>query len=73
MRHVGLQEFGRNRLVADQPADYAIYFGMLAAMLLAAYLSYLLFESHTFRVRRLLKAALRARARRPSMAPVSLK
>jgi peptidoglycan/LPS O-acetylase OafA/YrhL len=66
LRHIGLQAFGRNRLVADQPVDYAIYFGMLLAMLAAAYLSYLLFESHTFRVRRLLKARLPSQAQRPA-------
>lgn len=73
MRHLGLQEFGRDRLVADQPTDYAIYFGMLLAILAAAWLSWRLFESHTFRVRRLLKAALRVPARRPRLVSASAK
>jgi len=62
-----MQEFGRNRLVANQPADFAIYFGMLLAIMAAAYLSYLLFESHTFRIRRLLKNALRSQTRRAAI------
>jgi peptidoglycan/LPS O-acetylase OafA/YrhL len=67
LRHLGMQEFGRNRLVVNQPADFAIYFGMLLAIMAAAYLSYLLFESHTFRIRRLLKNALRSQTRRPAI------
>lgn len=73
LRHLGMQEFGRNRLVANQPADFAIYFGMLLAIMAAAYLSYLLFESHTFRIRRLLKSALRSQTRRPAIVSASLK
>jgi len=73
LRHLGMQEFGRNRLVANQPADFAIYFGMLLAIMAAAYLSYLLFESHTFRIRRLLKNALRSQTRRPAIVSASLK
>lgn len=73
LRHLGMQEFGRNRLVANQPADSAIYFGMLLAIMAAAYLSYLLFESHTFRIRRLLKNALRSQTRRPAIVSASLK
>jgi peptidoglycan/LPS O-acetylase OafA/YrhL len=67
LRHLGMQEFGRNRLVVNQPADFAIYFGMLLAIMAGAYLSYLLFESHTFRIRRLLKNALRSQTRRPAI------
>lgn len=73
LRHLGMQEFGRNRLVANQPADFAIYFGMLLAIMAAAYLSYLLFESHTFRIRRLLKSALGSQTRRPAIVSASLK
>jgi peptidoglycan/LPS O-acetylase OafA/YrhL len=73
LRHLGLQEFGRNRLAADQPADFAIYFGMLFAIMASAYLSYLLFESHTFRIRRMLKTALRSQTRRPTMVSASAK
>lgn len=73
LRHLGMEEFGRNRLLADQPADYAIYFGILLAVLVAAYLSYLLFEAHTFRVRRLIKSMLQSRTRRPAIISPSFK
>jgi peptidoglycan/LPS O-acetylase OafA/YrhL len=73
MRYLGLQEFGRNRLAADQPADFAIYFGMLLAIMACAYLSYLLFEAHTFRIRRMLKMALQSQTRRPAMVSASVK
>jgi len=52
LRHIGLQTYGRDRLSPQAPLDYAIYAGMLALLLAAAWLSYLVFESHTFRVRR---------------------
>jgi peptidoglycan/LPS O-acetylase OafA/YrhL len=71
MRHAGMQAFGRGRLSASAPLDYAIYFGMLLTLLLAAYLSYLLFESHTFRIRRALKSALQPRRQRSAMASAS--
>ena len=73
LRHLGMQAFGRNRLVANEPIDFAIYFGILLAIMAAAYLSYLLFESHTFRIRRLLKNALRSQVRRPAIVSASLK
>jgi peptidoglycan/LPS O-acetylase OafA/YrhL len=73
LRYLGMEAFGRNRLAANAPADFAIYFGMLLAIMAAAYLSYLLFESHTFRIRRLLKSALRSQARRPAMVSASIK
>jgi peptidoglycan/LPS O-acetylase OafA/YrhL len=71
LRYVGMREFGRERLSVTAPLDYAIYFGMLLALLLAAYLSYRLFESHTFRIRRVVKAALQPARQRPAMAPAS--
>jgi peptidoglycan/LPS O-acetylase OafA/YrhL len=71
LRHFGMQQFGRDRLAVTAPLDYAIYFGMLLALLLAAYLSYRLFESHTFRIRRAVKATLQPARQRPAMAPAS--
>jgi len=73
LRHIGLRAFGRNRLAADAPLDYAIYFGILLALLLLSYCAYLLFESHTFRVRRLVKNALQPGYKRPRIASASLK
>jgi peptidoglycan/LPS O-acetylase OafA/YrhL len=58
LRHVGRTVFGRDALAPDQPFDYAIYAGMVALIVGVAYLSYLLFESQTYRVRRKAKAML---------------
>jgi peptidoglycan/LPS O-acetylase OafA/YrhL len=73
LRFAGQHTFGRDRLAADAPPDYAVYAGMLLALLVAAWLSYLLFESHTFRMRRAVKNALQPRARPASMASSSMK
>ncbi|WP_156895770.1 acyltransferase family protein [Massilia putida] len=73
LRYIGLQTFGRDRLSPHAPLDYAVYAGMLVVVLAAAWLSYLLFESHTFRVRRAVKNALQPRPRRASMASSSMK
>jgi peptidoglycan/LPS O-acetylase OafA/YrhL len=73
LRYAGLQTYGRDRLAAHAPLDYAVYAGMLMILLGAAWLSYLLFESHTFRVRRAVKNALQPRPQRASMASSSMK
>lgn len=73
LRYAGLHTVGRDRLAAHAPLDYAVYAGMLVILLGAAWLSYLLFESHTFRVRRAVKNALRPRPRRAPMATSSTK
>jgi len=62
LRHVMWQASGFTRLAPDAPLAYAVYAAMLAVLLGAAYLFYLLFEAQTFRVRRLLKAMLIQRA-----------
>jgi peptidoglycan/LPS O-acetylase OafA/YrhL len=73
LRHFGLQTYGRDRLSPQVPLDYAIYAGMLALLLAAAWLSYLLFESHTFRVRRALRNICQPRPQRASMASTTTK
>jgi peptidoglycan/LPS O-acetylase OafA/YrhL len=73
LRYAGLQTFGRDRLAPNAPLDYAAYAGMLVILLGAAWLSYLLFESHTFRMRRAVKNALRPRPQRAPMASSSMK
>lgn len=73
LRHAGLQMFGRDRLAPHAPLDYAVYAGMLLILIGAAWLSYLLFESHTFRIRRAIKQLLQPRARPASMASSSMK
>jgi peptidoglycan/LPS O-acetylase OafA/YrhL len=73
LQYAGLQSFGRDHLAPHLPLDYAVYAGMLVILLGAAWLSYLLFESHTFRVRRVVKNAVRPRPRRASIASSSMK
>jgi len=58
LSHIGRTEFGRAKLRPDAPVDYLLYFAMLVVLVIAAYLFYLMFERHTFRIRRLLKSAL---------------
>lgn len=55
LRHLGLQAFGRDRLSPHAAADYAVYAGMLGAIVALSWLCYLLFESRTFRIRRAVK------------------
>lgn len=57
--------WGLRQLSPHEPLHAAIFLGMLATLLIGAYLSYLLFESQTYRVRRLLKQMLLARPARP--------
>ena len=58
MQHVGLKVWGGYRLSPSSWIDYGIYFALLAALLGLCYGSYLLFESHTPKVRRWLKELL---------------
>jgi peptidoglycan/LPS O-acetylase OafA/YrhL len=69
LRYLGLQEFGRDRLAVDAPLDYALYFGMLVALVGSAYLSYRLFEAHTFQLRRAIKHAVQPQSVRPAIVP----
>jgi peptidoglycan/LPS O-acetylase OafA/YrhL len=56
---------GLRQLSPDEPLHFAIYAGILAICLVAAYLSYRLFESQTYRIRRIVKQWV-ASARRSS-------
>jgi peptidoglycan/LPS O-acetylase OafA/YrhL len=73
LRYLGMAYFARNRLAPDTALDYAIYVGMLLALMAFAYLSYLLFESHTFRVRRAVKGWFDVEVKRPTVTPASVK
>jgi len=73
LRYVGLQTLGRDRLSPHAPLDYAVCAGMFVLLLVAAWVSYLLFESHTFRVRRVVKSTLQPRRQDASMASSSMK
>lgn len=55
LKHVALTQFGLRQLSPSEPLHFAVYLGMLATLLLGAYLSYLLFESQTYRIRRIVK------------------
>jgi peptidoglycan/LPS O-acetylase OafA/YrhL len=68
LQHWALKRWGLRELSPHEPLHFAIYLGMLAALLAGAYLSYLLFESRTYQIRRLLKRML---LQRPAHAPVS--
>ena len=60
MQHVGLSVWGGYRLSPSSWVDYGIYFSLLGVVLVLSYGSYLLFESHTPKVRRWLKEMLLA-------------
>jgi peptidoglycan/LPS O-acetylase OafA/YrhL len=55
LKHIALTQFGLRQLSPSEPQHFAVYLGMLAAVLLGSYLSYLLFESQTYRIRRIVK------------------
>lgn len=58
LRHFGRVLFGRDQLAPGAPLDCLIFFGMAAITVALSYLSYRLFESHTVRIRRLVKEVL---------------
>ena len=58
LQYVGRTWFGREMLDPARPADFALYFGLLAFLMGTSYLSYLLFERNTYRVRRFAKRLL---------------
>jgi peptidoglycan/LPS O-acetylase OafA/YrhL len=67
--HLGTARFGLRQLSPGAPQHFAIYFGMLAIVLAASYLSYRLFEAQTYRLRRLIKGLLLERAAPAAAAP----
>jgi peptidoglycan/LPS O-acetylase OafA/YrhL len=68
LQHLVLTQWGLRQLSPHEPLHFAIYLGMLVFLLVACYLSYRLFESRTYQVRRLLKRTL---LERPARAPVA--
>jgi peptidoglycan/LPS O-acetylase OafA/YrhL len=58
LRYLGRTTLGREQLAPGAPLDYLVYFAMLGLIVGFAYLSYLMFESRTNRVRRKLKSVL---------------
>jgi peptidoglycan/LPS O-acetylase OafA/YrhL len=69
-RYLGRSVFGSDGLAPDRPLDYLVYTAMVAFLLAAAYVSYLLFESQTYRVRNKLKEVLLSRPVKKIHAPV---
>jgi peptidoglycan/LPS O-acetylase OafA/YrhL len=72
LQHVALTRFGLRRLSPGEPLHFVIYLGMLATLLLGSYLSYLLFESQTYRIRRIVKGVVGRRAAAPSAAAAAV-
>jgi peptidoglycan/LPS O-acetylase OafA/YrhL len=68
LKHLALTRFGLSQLSPSEPLHFTVYLGMLAALLLGSYLSYLLFESQTYRIRRTVKDLLTRRAVAPATA-----
>ena len=74
MQHIGRTQFGREKLDPGSAADFAVYFGMLAILMGSAYLSYLVFERNTYRVRRVAKKLLMpTETKTPAVAVLSTK
>lgn len=72
MRHLGQQFLGRERLDPNAATDFLWYVVLLVALVLAAYVFYLLFERHTIRIRNALKNLLlspRAKPVRVALSP----
>jgi peptidoglycan/LPS O-acetylase OafA/YrhL len=71
LRYAARTAFGRDQLAVNQPLDLLAYFGVATLVVGAAYVSYLLFESQTYRVRRMVKQIFLQRAPEPRVAAVS--
>lgn len=66
LQHIGLTQFGREKLIPASLTDFAIFFIMLGILLGASYLSYLVFERNTYRVRRFAKRLLLPASPKPA-------
>lgn len=58
MQHWSATRFGLAQLSPNDPRHLLIYTGMLATLMVASWVSYRLFESQTYRIRRLVKDTL---------------
>jgi peptidoglycan/LPS O-acetylase OafA/YrhL len=61
LKHLVVTKLGIDQLSPGEPLHFVIYLGMLTTLLLGAWLSYLLFESQTYRIRRIAKNLLTRR------------
>jgi peptidoglycan/LPS O-acetylase OafA/YrhL len=69
LKHWIMAPMGLRQLSPHEPLHFALYLGLLAALMAGAYVSYLLFESHTYQIRGLLKRLLLQRGVRGAVAP----
>jgi peptidoglycan/LPS O-acetylase OafA/YrhL len=69
LQYWALTHWGIRELSPHEPMHFAIFLAMLAILLAGGYLSYRLFESHTYRIRRQLKRMVLQRSARKA-APV---
>jgi peptidoglycan/LPS O-acetylase OafA/YrhL len=73
LRYLGRNYLGRESFSPHHAVDYLMYFGAASLLVAFAYLSYLAFESQTFRIRQFLKARILSRAaRRPTIAAAQI-
>jgi hypothetical protein len=72
LHHLSTNQLGLRQLSPAAPLHTLSYFAMLAAIMVSAYLSYLLFESRTYRIRNAAKRFfLQHPAARPEGSAVS--
>lgn len=69
LKHWILAPMGLSQLSPHEPLHFALYLALLAMLIGGAYLSYLLFESRTYRIRALLKRLLLQRPLPASVTP----
>ena len=65
LKHIATTQFALPQLSPREPLHFVVYLGMLAILMGASYLSYLLFESQTYRIRRIVKDMAARRAAAP--------
>jgi peptidoglycan/LPS O-acetylase OafA/YrhL len=73
LQHWILTRWGLRQFSPHEPLHFVLYLGVLATLLAGSYLSYRLFESQTYRIRRLLKRILLQRPARAAVAQASLR
>lgn len=62
IKHLALTQFGLHAFSPSDPLHFVIFLCLLATIVLCAYVFYLLFEAHTYRIRKLVKNAVARRA-----------
>jgi peptidoglycan/LPS O-acetylase OafA/YrhL len=65
LKHIATTQFALPQLSPREPLHFVVYLGMLAILMGASYLSYLMFESRTYRIRRIVKDLIARRGTAP--------